>query len=722
MEAQSTPVRISGTIDRFIFHNQENGYAVCIVTIEKQQSITAAGILPHTTPGQEVDLIGNWVMHKKFGRQFAITECIQKIPSSISGLKKYLGSGLIKGIGKSYAEKLVDHFGDTILTVIEEQPHRLQEVAGIGQKRAELITASFIEHKHIAHIMVFLQGYGVSPAYAAKIYKQYKSRTIEVLQDNPYRLADEVWGIGFRLADEIAQKLGFLKDSPKRINSGIIYALQLHTQFGHIYAERSELILKAAKLLEAHEDLATAALQDLVTQERIKEIIFQEKRYNALTTHYNAERSVAAKLLDLVNYQHLAPINTNSVYSALLTQNDGDIALNEDQQRGIMSIFQNKVTVITGGPGTGKTTLIRKLLSILEQENISYKLAAPTGRAAKRITEQTGKFATTLHRLLEIDPQSFTFVHNESNALKLQVLIVDESSMLDIFLAHALLKALPLHARVVFLGDIDQLPSVGPGNFLADCLNSQAIARVKLTHIFRQAQNSLITLNAHRIITGQSPVKSTPETRNDFIFIKEDNPENLFNQITNCYKTHFKTHAIHQESSVVLTPMNRGVAGNLTINHNLQQFLNGGPEKTISHGHTTFKVNDKVMQIRNNYEKMIFNGDCGVIDDINHEEEVMTVLFHEKPILYSFDELHEIILAYSMTIHKSQGSEYDAVIIPIFMQHYTLLARNLIYTAITRAKKLCIIIGQAKAVHIALANARTMQRVTFLTHYLDNVL
>jgi exodeoxyribonuclease V alpha subunit len=721
-ESQTASLKISGTIDRFIYHNQENGYAVCIITIEAKQSVTAAGILPNTTPGQEVDLFGEWIMHKKFGRQFAISQCVPKVPSSITGLKKYLGSGLIKGIGKSYAEKLVDHFGEKVLQVIEEHPRRLQEVAGIGQKRADLITQSFAEHKEVAHIMVFLQGYGISPAYAAKIYKQYKGRTLDILKDNPYRLADEVWGIGFKLADEIALKLGFQKDTPKRICAGIIYALQLQAQSGHSYTLREELILKAAQLLESDTDTITVSLEDLLMQERIKQILYQEKQYCALMAHYNAERSVAQKLQDLLYYPHATPVDSANIYSQLLTQKPGEIALNEDQQRGIMTIFQQKVTVITGGPGTGKTTLIRKLLSILEEEKISYKLAAPTGRAAKRITEQTGKFATTLHRLLEIDPQTFTFVHNESNALKLQMLIVDESSMVDIFLANALLKALPMHASVVFLGDIAQVPSVGPGNFLGDCLASTKIARIRLTHIFRQAQNSLITLNAHRIITGQPPVKSSPETRNDFIFINEPEPENLFNQITHCYKTVLKMHGITQENSVILTPMNRGVAGNFTLNHNLQQFLNGAPGKSISQGNTVFKIHDKVMQIRNNYEKLVFNGDCGTVEDIDHEEEMVTILFGDKPVLYGFDELHELILAYSMTIHKSQGSEYDAVIIPIFMQHYMLLARNLLYTAITRAKKLCIIIGQPKAVHCALAQARTVQRVTFLTQYIDGTL
>ncbi|MBY0110295.1 MAG: ATP-dependent RecD-like DNA helicase [Candidatus Babeliaceae bacterium] len=721
-ETQTAAIKISGVIDRFIYHNQENGYAVCVVTIEQKQSITAAGILPHTTAGQEVELFGQWVMHKKFGRQFSISQCVQKIPSSITGLKKYLGSGLIKGIGKSYAEKLVDHFGEKILQVIEEHPRRLQEVAGIGEKRAELITQSFFEHKEVAHIMVFLQGYGISSTYAAKIYKQYRARTIDILKENPYRLADEVWGIGFKLADEIALKLGFQKDTPKRICAGIVYALQLHAQSGHSYILQEELIKKAIELLESDMNIVTLSLEDLLNQERIKQIVFQEKQYCALMTHYKAERDVAQKLRDLISYQHAQTIDSAHIYSKLLKQKQGEIALNDDQQRGIMTIFQQKVTVITGGPGTGKTTLIRKLLSIIEEEKISYKLAAPTGRAAKRITEQTGRFATTLHRLLEIDPQTFTFVHNESNALKLQMLIVDESSMIDIFLANSLLKALPMHASIVFLGDIDQLPSVGPGNFLADCLASKTIARIRLTHIFRQAQNSLITLNAHRIITGQPPVKSSPDTRNDFIFINEADPENLFSQITSCYKKHFKTYGITQENSVILTPMNRGIAGNFTLNHHLQQFLNGAAGKSVSQGNTVFKVQDKVMQIRNNYEKLVFNGDCGTVEDIDHQEETVTILFGDKQILYGFDELHELILAYSMTIHKSQGSEYDAVIIPLFMQHYMLLARNLLYTAITRAKKLCIIIGQPKAVHCALAQARTTQRITFLTHSIDGTL
>lgn len=715
---QASSIKLSGTIERFIFHNEENGYAVCMVTIDQQQSVIAAGILPHSAPGQEVDLFGQWVTHKKFGRQFAVSHCAHKVPSSITGLKKYLGSGLIKGIGKTYAEKLVDHFGDTILQVIEEHPERLQEVNGIGEKRAERIAQSFIEHKEVAHIMVFLQGYGISPAYAAKIYKQYRSRTIDVLKENPYRLADEVWGIGFKLADEIALKLGFQKDTPKRICAGIIYALQLQAQVGHSYTMREEVITKTIELLQIAIEPVTTSLEDLIAQERIQEILFQEKKYCALIAHYHAERSVAHKLQALVRYPSAQNIDSSHIYSKLMVPKAGEIALNEDQQRSIMTVFQNKVTMITGGPGTGKTTLIRKLLSILDEEKISYKLAAPTGRAAKRITEQTGRYATTIHRLLEIDPHTFTFTHNETNALKLQMLIVDESSMIDIFLANALLKAMPLHASIVFLGDIDQLPSVGPGNFLADCLASKALARVRLTHIFRQAQNSLITRNAHRIITGQPPIRSSPETRNDFIFINEAEPEKLFNHIIDCYRTYKLT----PENSVILTPMNRGIAGNFTLNHNLQQFLNGAPSSSVTHGDMVFKVNDKVMQIRNNYEKVVFNGDCGTIQEIDHEEETLRVLFADKTVPYHFDDLSELILAYSMTIHKSQGSEYDVVIIPLFMQHYMLLARNLLYTAITRAKKLCIIIGQPKAVHCALAQARTAQRVTFLTQYIDGTL
>lgn len=720
-----TEVKISGIIDRCIYVNQENGFTVCVLTIDKKTAVTASGILPQVTPGQEVDVIGTWVNHKKFGRQFAISQCIQKVPTTITGLKKYLGSGLIKGIGPSYAEKLVDYFGSAILTIIEQQPERLAEVPGIGEKRSQVITQSFTEHKEIAHIMVFLQGYGISPAYAAKIYKQYKSRTVTVLQENPYRLADEVWGIGFKLADEIAQKMGFTKDCAQRLAAGIIYALHHATQSGHLYVTHQDLLEKACQLLELSLEkpaVLQTELDNLITQEKIKIVLFQEKKYYATATHYNAERTVAQKLQLLQRYPRAFEVDTTQLYNTLKKHKAGEIALNEDQQRGIMSILSNKVTVVTGGPGTGKTTLIRKLLNVVEQEKITYKLAAPTGRAAKRITEQTGRFATTLHRLLEIDPQSFTFVHNETNALKLQLLIVDESSMVDIFLAQALLKALPLTASVVFLGDIDQLPSVGPGNFLADCLASERIEKVRLTHIFRQAQNSLITLNAHRIITGQPPIKYSPETRNDFIFIPEEQPENLFEHITTCFKTHFKIHGIALENSVILTPMNRGVAGNFTLNHQLQEFLNPNAPDSISQGNTLFKIRDKVMQIRNNYEKMVFNGDCGTIVTIDHHEKTVTVQFSDKLIPYDFDELSELILAYSMTIHKSQGSEYDAVIIPIFMQHYTLLARNLIYTAITRAKKLCIIIGQSKAIHCALGQAKIVHRTTFLAHFLNGTL
>ena len=717
----STLEKISGTIERFIFSNTENGYAVCVVVLPTTEQVTASGIFSHSVVGHDVELMGTWVVHQKFGRQFSVTHCIQKTPTTLSGLTKYLGSGLIKGIGPSYAEKLVAHFGDSILTVIEEHPKRLREVSGIGEKRAETISQSYKDQKEIAHIMIFLQEHDISPAYSARIYKQYRNRTIEILRENPYRLADEVWGIGFTLADKMAQKLGIAPDADIRIAAGIVYALQQHVQSGNLYLPYTDVLAKAAQLLglaPEHNNIHTA-YQSLNDKQKITEYTHEGIVYTALTQHYHAERSVAHKLQELLRYPSPVHFDTSAAYQQLHQPAPGSLLLHEDQQKGVLTALEHKVTIITGGPGTGKTTLLKTLLALLDSQAIVYKLAAPTGRAAKRMNEQTGRFATTLHRLLEIDPQTLSFVHNEHNALKLHMLIIDEASMIDIFLANALLKALPIGARLVLLGDIDQLPSVGPGNFLRDCLASGVIKHVRLTQIFRQAQNSLITVNAHRIIAGDVPLKYAPESRNDFMFIEENEPENLFGHIAQCYQTHFARHGIKAEQSVILTPMNRGVAGNFTINLQMQQFLNGAQTKTLASATTTFKQGDKVMQIRNNYEKLIFNGDCGIISSINSEDKSLEVAFGDKIIAYGTDELHELMLAYSMTIHKSQGSEYDAVIIPLFMQHYTLLARNLVYTALTRAKKLCIMIGQRKAVHIAIQNVQASKRTTFLSLFLQ---
>jgi exodeoxyribonuclease V alpha subunit len=462
------------------------------------------------------------------------------------------------------------------------------------------------------------------------------------------------------------------------------------------------------------------ALHELHANDKIKLISYKEHHYITLTPYYSSEKGCASKVIALKNYRSKLFIDLDAAYASLRVQRSAhEIVLNDEQQTGIMTCLQNKVTIITGGPGTGKTTLIKKLLSILDDHNCRYRLAAPTGRAAKRITEGTGRHATTLHRLLEFDFLTRTFVHNEHNALDLDFLIVDESSMIDIFLAYATLKALPLHAHLLFIGDVDQLPSVGAGNFLNDLIASSYVTCIRLKQIFRQAQDSLIIVNAHRINNGEFPITDTSGTQRDFLFIQEDDPVKITEHLATIFTTILPRYRIHAQDAAVLVPMNRGAVGTFTLNHHLQQLFN--PATTVDqipHRGSMLKVGDRVMQIRNNYDKRVFNGDIGVIEEIKRDDQIMVVNYQDTSIEYEFSELDEIVLAYAITIHKSQGSEYAATIIPLFMQHFMLLQRNLIYTAVTRAKKLCIFIGQTKAVAMAIKNNKGLLRTTFLQQFL----
>ncbi len=715
---------LSGVIDRFIFQSIDTAFSVFILTLPNKKTITVTGTIVNIHEGQQVNLQGIWIRHPKYGRQFEVQQCTASIPTSIIGLKKYLASGLIKGIGPIYATKLVNHFGTSVLDIIEHNPERLSEVLGIGPKRIATISTAWKSQKEIAEIMIFLQERDISPVFATKIFKQYGKESIAVVQENPYRLAEDIWGIGFKTADQLAQKLGFTHDSTKRIRAGIQYAIQNATNNGHLYLEINELKKHICNLLSlelnTHATVLKTALHELYEQNTIKLITYNEHHFITLSKFYFSEKGVASLLQKLISHPSPYTFDFDSICHSISQKSDTNTVLNEKQQKGILTTLQYKVTIITGGPGTGKTTLIKKLLYILDAAQLTYKLAAPTGRAAKRITEGTGKHALTIHRLLEFDPATMSFKHNKQRVLKLDFLIIDEASMIDVFIAHALLKAIPHNAHVVFIGDIDQLPSVGAGNVLGDMIASGAIPSIQLQHIFRQTQDSLIIVNAHRINNGKFPLSQVPDTKKDYIFIKEQHAENLPEHLYTIFQRILPSHHISINDAIILTPMNRGLAGTQKINDDLQILLNPQPKPSIMRRGTLFKVGDRVMQIRNNYDKLVFNGDMGIIEEIDPEEHSMIVRFQKLQLTYENSELDELVLAYAISVHKSQGSEYAAAIIPIFMQHFILLQRNLLYTAITRAKHLCIVIGEPRALAIAINNNKSITRTTFLPQFLTS--
>ena len=713
----------AGTVEKIIFSVEHSGFVVfslkCVSGI-----VTVNGSYPQLQAGQQVTVTGTWQIHPKFGKQFQAQVITPHLPSTALGIVKFLSSGLIKGIGPTYAKRLVDCFKEDTLRIIEEEPALLSTVPGIGEKRVDQIIQGWHEHRHISRIMIFLQQHGVSPAYGAKIYKTYGAQTIALIQQNPYRIANDIWGIGFKIADQIAQKLGIEPTSSARINAGIRYALTNALGQGHLYLTVEDAKKETSTLLECEQssiqEQLTHALHNLYNTNIIKLISHQNTHYIGLAQNYYCEKGFAERIKYLQSRPCTLALDNSSIYTKLRTGGYGNLELHEQQQHGIMQCLTARVTIVTGGPGTGKTTLIKTLLNILDQKNLSYKLAAPTGKAAKRMSQSTGKYALTIHRLLEFDGSSREFTKNETNALKADFIIVDEASMIDIFLAHSLIKAVSDQSHIVFIGDVDQLPSVGAGSVLTDMIESGTIACVRLSHIFRQAQNSLIIVNAHKINTGEFPVTFLPDARKDFMLIKQEDPERLEEHLRMIFKEILPAHSISADSCAVLVPMNRGTVGTQTLNPLLQSMLNPDSSIAISHNGTLFKLYDRVMQIKNNYDKMVFNGDSGTIVNIDLENKTLDVEYQEQTVSYQTHELDELVLAYAMTIHKSQGSEYDVIVCPVFMQHFMLLQRSLLYTAITRAKKLCIFIGQTKALAMGIKNNRTHKRVTLLNPFLQS--
>ena len=713
--------QISGTVEKVVYRNTENGFSVLTIQCTATEKVTVTGSFPDLHEGEFTTFGGRWGFHTKFGRQFIAENVESKLPSSVIGIKKYLASGLIKGIGPKFAERIVKKFGAKTLEVIDNDPDQLYGIDGMGPKRVQIIIQAWDDQKEISQVMVFLQEREVSTAFAVKMYKKYGQDTIEKVQQNPYRLIEDIWGVGFKMSDQLALKLGFEKHSLYRIKAGIHFCTTEAVSNGHLYAEISPLkqaVIKILELDDAHHPLLKQALHELYRQEKIILLSYDDAHYITLPQYYYLERGIAKKLEKLKESKGKHVFESGAVYDQTRIVDARGVALNEDQQRGILSAVQNKVTVITGGPGTGKTTLVKRLLDVLEKKRVKCRLAAPTGRAAKRMFESTGRSTETLHRLLEFKPSIMNFARNEENALELDFLIIDEASMIDVFLMHAVLKALPQHAHLVLLGDVDQLPSVGAGNVLNDIIASKKVAVTRLIEIFRQAQDSLIIVNAHKVNNGEFPTSYIPGSRRDFLFIKENEPENIFGLLRDIYTKRLPGLGIDLRESITLVPMNRGVVGTQRINQELQMILNPKASAEISRFGTVYRVGDRVMQIRNNYDKFVFNGDIGDIESIDQVNQKMMIKFDSRVLEYDFGELNEIALSYAVSIHKSQGSEFQAVIIPIFMQHFILLQRNLIYTAITRAKKLCIVVGQSRAIAMGIKNNKGVERITFLEQFL----
>lgn len=716
---------IYGLLERITYYNEENNFVVAKLQEKgKRELTTIVGNLSGINPGESLKLTGRWVHSKKFGEQFQVENYEVTVPATVHGIKKYLGSGLIKGIGPIMADRIVKEFGLNTLDIIEKTPERLSEVDGIGPKRIAMITRAWGDQKEIKEIMIFLQGHGVSAVYSAKIYKQYGNRSIEVVKENPYRLTQDIHGIGFITADRIAQNMGIDPNSLIRTKAGLVYVLNELTEEGHVYYPERDLIHKAKEILKVDQEIVTKALSEL---SREKEIFIEninvegDQKGVYLAPFYVAETGIAQKLKGLKeSSSNIRPINPEKAIDWV--QKKLNIELAERQKEAVLLAAISKGLIITGGPGTGKTTIITAILRIFQQLKLRILLAAPTGRAAKRMTEATGWEAKTIHRLLEYSPQKGGFKRDQDDPLETDVVIIDETSMVDTLLMYHLLKAIPFHAHLILVGDVDQLPSVGPGNVLRDIIDSGIFTVVRLIDIFRQAQESMIVVNAHRVNQGYFPILKEIDRKEttDFYFVQEEDPEMILNKIlTLCSERVPQRFGFHPIRDIqVLTPMHKGVIGAMNLNIELQKKLNPH-QQSITHGSRTFRLGDKVMQIVNNYDKEVFNGDIGWVSRIDQEDRELTIDFDGRLITYDYSELDEVVLAYAISVHKSQGSEYPVVMLPVTTQHYMLLQRNLIYTGITRAKKLVVLIGTKKALAIAIRNNRPQLRFTHLSKRLE---
>ncbi|MCP2519455.1 ATP-dependent RecD-like DNA helicase [Candidatus Aminicenantes bacterium AC-335-K20] len=712
-------IEMKGEVERIIFFDLESGYTVAEFLTEENELITIVGNFHPLSVGETLKVAGEWEINPRFGTQFKVKNFIPILPSSVRGIERYLSSGLVKGIGPVLARRIVKKFGEETIKIIDEKPEKLLEVSGIGAQKMEEIIDSWKRNKEVRELIIFLQQYGVSTNLALKIYNRYRSNCFKILKTNPYQLSYDVWGIGFKTADQIAMKLGISPDSIERLKAFIIYILNQDIAQGNVFSSIEEIKKKCEKELGVNTERIEEAIEEL---NKNGKIIIEEYRLENgennkaifLPYLYQAERKVTQVILDLASSPVLLP--PFDIQKAILEiEEEMGIRLTGEQKMAIEKSLQYRILIITGGPGTGKTTIIKAIVELYKKLGRKCLLSAPTGRASKRLSEATHHEAKTIHRLLEYNPQQNYFRRNEANPLDGDILIIDEFSMVDLPLMYHLVKALPKWIHLILVGDKDQLPSVGPGNLLKDIIDSGKVETVELNEIFRQAKQSLIVVNAHRVNKGKYII--IPKYRNsDFCFIEEENERNVFEYILKFYTKEIPYRLnIHPLSTKiqVISPMYKGLVGVDNLNQELQRILNPGGD-SIQVGTRKYKVNDKVMQIKNNYEKEVFNGDVGKIVELDKENLSLLIEFDERRILYQKEELDEITLAYAISVHKSQGSEYDAVIIPILFQHYIMLQRNLFYTALTRARKFVAVIGSKRAIYIAIKNDTPLKRNSLL--------
>ena len=720
---------LKGQIERITYSSDQSGFAVCKLKVEnKKKSVTIVGNMVNPLPGETVALQGEWITHKKFGDQFQVRHYQILEPATRAGIEKYLGSGLIKGIGPVMAGRIVKQFGARSLDIIEKDIERLSEVDGIGTKRIRMIQLSWNEQKEVRSVMLFLQSHGVSTAFAGKIFKVYGQDAVRIVKDDPYRLARDIAGVGFLTADAVARNLGVKQEAPQRVLAGIDYTLLQLADEGHVCYPAHKLTQAVEKTLGVGPEAVQSALRQAVSDNRIvietiRDPLMEGVKFSRvfLKKFHVCEIGIASNLSRILN----APKSVRKIditKAMAWVREQIQITLADSQSRAVEKSVAEKVLVITGGPGTGKTTIINAILKILKAAGAKILLAAPTGRAAKRMSEATRNRATTIHRLLDYSMKEGGFKKNNHTPLKCDVLIIDEASMIDTVLMYHLLKAVPSQCTLIFVGDVNQLPSVGPGNVLDDLIESNACCVVTLDTIFRQARKSLIVVNAHKINQGQFPIVANESGKSNFYFIQKDTPEEVLSVIIDMVQNRIPGRFDYDPVAdiQVLTPMHRGVVGAGNLNRELQKRLNP-QEKSVVRGSREFRVADKVMQIRNNYDKHTYNGDIGRIIDIDHTDQTMGVEFYRRQVVYDFSELDELVLAYAVSVHKAQGSEYPVVVIPVVTQHYILLQRNLIYTAVTRGRRLVVMVGTKKALAMAVRTVKSSVRYTRLAHRLSQL-